>query len=333
VDLQQKHVLLGDIGATNARFALLSNGILGPVKNFTVADFPEFGDAVRAFFGGAGAKPAQAAVLAVAGPVDDGRCVLTNCPWTIDRHELERTFGFLTTHLCNDFEAVALSLPHLAASDVLRVGEGEAVPGAPMAVLGPGTGLGVAGLVPRPHAPVVVTSEGGHATMAGCSPREDAIIDHLRREFGHVSAERVVSGSGLENLYRAIQAVDGREAPQRNAPDITRAGLDGSCQVSRMALDLFCAMLGTVAGNVALSFGAKGGLYIAGGIAPRIKDFLVRSEFRARFESKGRLRSYLQSIPTSVIIHPAASFIGLRSVAHCGPGAEPELRRASSALP
>jgi glucokinase len=339
VDLQHKHVLLGDIGATNARFALLSNGILGPVRNFTVAGFPEFADVVRAFFDGdGGSMSAGAAVLAVAGPVNDGRCVLTNCQWTIDRHELGRTFGFVQTHLCNDFEAVALSLPHLTASDVLQVGDGEAVRGAPMAVLGPGTGLGVAGLIPRPYEPVVVASEGGHATMAGCSPREDAIIDHLRRQFGHVSAERVVSGSGLENLYRAIisvdgLAVDGLEAPKRDAPDITRAGLDGSCRVSRMALELFCAMLGTIAGNVALTFGARGGVYIAGGIAPRIKDFLVSSEFRARFESKGRFRAYLQSVPTSVIMHPAASFIGLRSVANRRSDAEPELRRTSSAVP
>src|SRR5262245_21735525 len=317
MDLQHKHVLLGDIGATNARFALLSNGILGPVRNFTGADFPEFRDVIRAFLGDdGGSTSAHAAVLAVAGPVNDGRCVLTNCPWTIDQHELGQTFGFVKTQLCNDFEAVALSLPHLAASDVLRVGDGEAVRGAPIAVLGPGTGLGVACLIPRPHEPVVVTSEGGHATMAGSSSREDAIIDYLRRQFDHVSAERVVSGFGLENLYRAIQAVDGKEAPKRDAPEITRAGLDGTCRVSRMALELFCAMLGTIAGNVALTFGARGGVFIAGGIAPRIKDFLARSEFRARFENKGRFRTYLQSIPTNVITHPAACFIGLRSVAN-----------------
>jgi glucokinase len=332
-ELHQQRVLLADIGATNARFALLSNGILGPIRNFTVADFPEFADVVRAFLDGeGGSMSVHAAVLAVAGPVEEGRVVLTNCPWTIDRHELGRTFGFVWTHLLNDFEAIALSLPHLAAADLLQVGEGEAVRGAPMAVLGPGTGLGVAGLILRADEPVVVSSEGGHATMAGNSPREDAIIDHLRREFGHVSAERVVSGFGLENLYRAIMAVDGLEAPRRNAPEITSAGLDGTCRVSRMTLELFCAMLGTIAGNVALTFGAKGGVYIAGGIAPRIKDFLARSEFRSRFENKGRFRAYLQSVPTSVIIHPAASFIGLRSLASRGLDAEPELRRTSSAL-
>jgi glucokinase len=326
MDFRGKDVLLGDIGATNARFALLSKGVLGPITNFTVADFPEFADVVRGFFDReSGSVPAQDAVLAVAGPVNDGRCVLTNCAWTIDRHELSRAFGFRNVHLCNDFEALALSLPHLTSADLFRLGDGESVGGAPMAVLGPGTGLGVACLIPRAHEPVVITSEGGHATMAATSAREAAIIDYLRRQFGHVSAERIVSGLGLENLYRAIIAVDGLEVPRRQASDITRAGVAGTCPVSRMALELFCGMLGTIAGNVALTFGARGGVYIAGGIAPRITDFLARSEFRARFENKGRFRAYLQSVPTSVIIHPAATFMGLQTVADRARDAKSEL--------
>jgi glucokinase len=164
----------------------------------------------------------------------------------------------------------------------------------------------------------VIASEGGHATLAATSPREDAIIDYLRRQFGHVSAERVVSGSGLENLYRAVVALDGVDAPERNAPEITKAGSDGTCPFSRMALELFCGMLGTIAGNIGLMFGARGGVYIAGGIAPRITDFIAHSEFRARFESKGRLQTYLQSIPTRIIIHPAATFVGLRTLVNCG---------------
>jgi glucokinase len=184
-----------------------------------------------------------------------------------------------------------------------------------MAVLGPGTGLGLACFVPASPIPVVIASEGGHATMAATSPREDAIIDHLRQEFGHVSAERVVSGMGIEHLYHAVVALDEVDAPQRSASEITKAALDGDCPIARAALELFCAMLGTIAGNAALMFGARGGVYIAGGIAPRLTDFLARSEFRARFESKGRLRTYLASIPTSVIVHPAATFLGLRSIA------------------
>jgi glucokinase len=318
MDVARERVLLGDIGATNARFALLRNGVLGPVCNFTVADFTHFADAIRAFFADK-RQSASEAVLAVAGPVNAGRCILTNSSWTIDPDELRHEFGFAKIDLCNDFEAVALSLPHLTTFDLFRVGHGEPVSGAPMAVLGPGTGLGVACLVPGPRAPIVIPSEGGHVTMSGTCAREDAIIDYLRGEFGHVSAERVVSGFGLENLYRAVVAVDGVEAPRRTAPEITGAGLDGACPISRMVIELFCGMLGTIAGNVALMFGARGGVFVAGGIAPRLTDFIARSEFRSRFENKGRFRSYLHSVPTDVIIHPAATFIGLRSVAQRAP--------------
>jgi glucokinase len=310
------HMLLGDIGATNARLALLSKGLLGPVEWFTVTEFARFADAVDAFVERhCRHVSVPEALLAVAGPVAGERCVLTNCPWTIDAPELRAAFGFARVHICNDFEAIARSLPQLTTADLYPLGSGAAVAGEPMVVLGPGTGLGVACCVPASPNPVVIASEGGHATMAANSPREDAVIDHLRAEFGHVSAERLVSGPGLENLYRAVVALDGADVPQRNAAEITTAALDGTCPIARTALELFCAMLGTIAGNAALMFGARGGVYIAGGIAPRLTDFMAQSEFRARFERKGRFRTYLASIPTSVIVHPAATFLGLQSMA------------------
>ena len=262
-------------------------------------------------------------MLAVAGPVEAGRCVLTNCPWLIDATELRSTFGFAMLRMLNDFEATAFALPHLTTADVHPLGGGQAVPGAPMAVLGPGTGLGVACLVPGSHGAAVIASEGGHVTLPATSPREDAVIDYLRRHFGHVSAERAVSGMGLENLCRAIAAIDGVNLPERCAADITEGALLGTCETSRAALDLFCAMLGTVAGNVALTFGARGGVYIAGGIAPRIVSHLAQSEFRARFEAKGRFRNYLATIPTNVIVHPNATFAGLRALAQQARGARP----------
>jgi glucokinase len=316
MDFSQEHRLLADIGATNVRFALLSNGVLGPIKSFTVADFPRFTDAINAFFDcHCRHLSVCEALLAVAGPVDKDRCVLTNSAWTIDAPELCAAFSFANVHILNDFEATALSLPLLTAADLYQVGSGEVVLGAPMAVLGPGTGLGVACYVPGAQSPIVIASEGGHATMAAISEREDAIINYLRRQFGHVSAERVVSGSGLENLYRAVIAIDGVEAPERNAAEITNAALDGTCPVARTALDLFCAMLGTIAGNVALMFGARGGIFIAGGIAPRLTEYIARSEFRAHFEHKGRFKRYLANIPSSIIVHPAATFMGLMSIA------------------
>jgi glucokinase len=310
------HVLLGDIGATNARLALLSDGVLGPVASFTVADFARFADAVDAFLSHRRRDfPPTNALFAAAGPIDSNRCALTNCPWTIEPRELCAAFGFEHVHLVNDFEATALSLSHLADSDLYPLGGGQAVSGAPMAVLGPGTGLGVACLIPGSPTPVVVAGEGGHATMSATTGREDAIINYLRQRFGHVSAERVVSGSGLENLYGAVVALDGVHAPKRNAAEITAAAIEGGCPTAKAALDLFCEMLGTIAGNVALTFGARGGVYIAGGIAPRIIDYLARSQFRARFEEKGRFKSYLEAIPSKVIVHPVATFLGLRSIA------------------
>ena len=308
--------LLGDIGATNARFSLLVDGVLDPVSNFEVARYARFPDAVAAFLNmHRDRMPVTQALLAVAGPVEEERCKLTNCAWIIDGGELRTAFRLARVRILNDFAATAYSLPSLTTDDLRAIGCGRAISGAPMAVLGPGTGLGVAGLVPGTAEPAVIAGEGGHATVSAASAREDAVIDYLRGHFGHVSAERVVSGAGLENLYRAIAALDNSEAPAREAAEITKAALAGSCRTADAALHMFCALLGSFAGNIALTFDARGGVFIAGGIAPRIVEFMARSEFRRRFEDKGRLRRYLEAIPSNVIVHPAAAFIGLKTLA------------------
>jgi glucokinase len=313
---QLEQTLLGDIGATNARFSLLANDALGPVTQFEVARYARFPDVVAAFLNmHRDQVPVTNALLAVAGPVESERCKLTNCSWIIDVNELRTTFGLAKVRVVNDFAATAYSLPSLTPADLYAIGGGRAVPRAPMAVLGPGTGLGVACLVPGSKEPAVIAGEGGHATFAAASHREDAVIDYLRRHFGHVSAERVVSGAGLENLYQAIAVLDEREVPSRDAAEITKTALNGTCRTACAALDMFCALLGSFSGNVALTFGARGGVYIAGGIAPRMAEFIGRSEFRERFEEKGRLRPYLEAIPSNVIVHSAAAFMGLKSLA------------------
>jgi glucokinase len=307
-------VLLGDIGATNARFALLAEGELGPVKTFEVAHFARFADAARDFLKHYGEREEVVrAALAVAGPVENGRCVLTNCPWVIDAEDLYKSFG-LAARIVNDFEAVALSLPSLTAADVFAIGGGAARRGEAMAVLGPGTGLGVAGLIPGLAGAVVISGEGGHVTLAATDQREDDIIRELRRRFGHVSAERALSGQGLENIYQAIAAIDGLDHPPLSATEITHRALGDECPAATETLETFCAFLGSVAGNVALTYGARGGVYIAGGISPRILDFMGRSQFRNRFEAKGRFERYLEAIPSFVIVHPAAAFVGLKSL-------------------
>jgi glucokinase len=308
-------VLLGDIGATNARLALFKDGALGPVEWMPAAEYAQFPDAVEAFLDKRGRPAVTAAMLAVAGAVEANRARMTNRGWVIDGAKLCAQFRLRRARILNDFAATAWSLPHLEPQDLHRIGAGSGVPDMPIAVLGPGSGLGVACYVPGAQGGIVLASEGGHADLPGASEREDRVIGHLRTRFGHVSCERAVSGPGLENLYEAIAAIGGQKLPQRDAAAITRAALDGSCATCRAALDMFCAFLGAVAGNVALTYGARGGVFIAGGIAPRILAYLERSEFRPRFEDKGRMRPYLAAIPTSVIVHSDATFVGLQALA------------------
>ena len=224
-----RKVLLADIGGTNARFALLADGTVDRVAHMAVSDYGSFREALSAYLGSlpeAGAI--RAAILAVAGVVQNGRCALTNNPWVIDAAELRAAYGFSTVRLVNDFEAVAWSLPVLSRDKLLQVGGGQPVAGAPLAALGPGTGLGMAISIPHATGHLVLSSEGGHSTMAGSSSREDAVIAYLRQRFGHVSAERVLSGHGLENLHEALAALDNLMLPRRRAAEITRAGIEGS---------------------------------------------------------------------------------------------------------
>jgi len=310
------HVVLADVGGTNVRFALLMGGGLGPIEHMAVRDHRHFGDALAAFMTRQTERAAiRSAVLAVAGVVTGERCALTNNAWVVDAAELRARFGFTGISIINDFEAIAWSLPRLTGNDLRIVGGAEPVKDAPMVALGPGTGLGVAAYVPRENGAFVLHSEGGHATVPSGSPREDAIIENLRQRFGHVSAERVLSGQGLENLYRAIAAIDSVSVPERTAAEITQAAIAGRCPASRAALDTFCAMLGDVAGNYALGFCAQGGVFIAGGIVSHIRDYLPRSQFRSRFEAKGRLSEYLKTIPVYLILQDDPAFIGLRSLA------------------
>ena len=315
-DQTNTQVLLADIGGTNARFAVLDDGVVGMMTHLRVRDYASFYGALDKFLGGLPERDRiGAAVIDVAGPVQNGRCVLTNSSWVIDEGELSAAYGLSTARLINDFEAVAWSLPHLAADKLLQIGGGQPLAGWPLVTVGPGTGLGVGANIPHAGGQVVLASEGGHVTMAANSPREDAVIAHLRRRFGHVSAERVLSGSGLENLYQALAALDGLALPDRSAAEITREGINGTCATSQAAIAMFCAMLGTVAGNLALTVGAKGGIYIAGGILRQMPEYLVASDFRARFEDKGRLRSYLEPIPAYLIIDDDVAFTGLRALA------------------
>jgi glucokinase len=214
-------------------------------------------------------------------------------------------------YLLNDFEALAWSLPRLSASDLVPLHAGKAVVDAPRVVLGPGTGFGTACLVRDEGRFVTVAGEAGHATCPAASESDEEVIGRLRRRFDHVSIERVLSGPGLQNLYSVLAEISGTAAPLRRASEVAEAGLQGTCAICSRAVDAFCELLGTVAGNLALTFGAVGGVYIAGGIVPRILQRLQQSGFEDRFLAKGRYRSYLQNVPVHVIVHPQASLVGL----------------------
>lgn len=317
MDHPESFTLLGDIGGTNARFALAHRGRIDEAANFRVVEFDGPLEALRRFLAAHGSdRRVLRARLAVAGPVSGGRARLTNGAWEFDADALARSLGLDLVELVNDFEALAWSLPRLGPEGARRIGGGKAVEGEPMVVLGPGTGFGVAGLVPCADGARAVATEGGHATLPAATAREEQILGTLRREFDHLSIERVLSGPGLVALYKAIGDMDGLAAPEADGPAIVEAALADRSPAARRALELFCDLLGESASNIALTWGARGGVYLAGGIVPRFPDFLARSGFRCRFESKGRMSGYLARIPTFVVTHPHPALIGLAGLGH-----------------
>jgi len=311
-----KNELLADIGATNARFAVLTNGQLSNPTTYAVADHASPVEAARTFIAGlaSGTKP-DTALVAAAGPVVDGRVMMTNAAWTVDANRMRQGLGLQAVHVINDFEALGWSLPGFVSADLAVIGQVQPPSRGTMTIMGPGTGFGLSALASNARTEVVLVTEAGHATLSSENRRDDAIILALRERLPHVSVERVLSGSGLIQLYEAIAQVDGRTVPQRSSVDIVAHALAGDCEVCRSTLEAFCAFLGSAAGNAALTLGARGGVFIAGGIVPRFIDFLRQSAFRERFEAKGRMASYLAQIPTAVVIHPFPAFVGLARLA------------------
>ncbi len=310
--------VIADIGGTNARFALIdAAGRTGEARILRCADYPDPVAAAEAFLGEtAPASRPKRGAFAVASPLTGDQVTMTNHPWSFSVDDVRRRLGLDALRVINDFAAIALAIPHLGRDDHYRVGGGEPVRDAPVAILGPGTGLGVSALIPTAEGWVPLATEGGHVTMAAFDEREAAVLAHLRRTYGHVSAERVISGPGLVNLYRSLCALEGLRADPAATPDeVSRLAADGTCPVAAGALEMFCAMLGTVASDLALSLGALGGVYIAGGIVPKLGPTFAASGFRRRFEDKGRYATYLASIPVFVITHPLPAFVGLGTVA------------------
>ena len=305
--------IVGDIGATNARFAIYSGERRVTQARITpVEQYATLREAIEGYLVAEQVSaPLRGVALAVASPVTGDRVTLTNHPWSFSISALRRDLRTNRLIVINDFTANALAVPRLGADERLAVGGGEAVPDTPIAVLGPGTGLGVSGLIPAKGGMVPLAGEGGHASMAPADDRESEVLLRLRRRFGHVSAERVLSGQGLVNLYSALAEIEGEPAEPYTPAQITDPVIGERQPLCRAALAMFCAMLGTVAGNLALTLGARGGVYIAGGIVPRLGDRFLESGFRERFERMGRFRDYLAAIPTWVVTAEVPAFLGL----------------------
>jgi glucokinase len=298
--------VLGDVGGTNARFAW-QDGDGAPLRDIATiptADHPSIAAALAHYLHGLERAAPPWCAIGIANPITGDRVQMTNSHWSFSIDAVRRELGFERLVVINDFTALALALPDLAPGDLRQLGGGAPVADAPLALVGPGTGLGVSGLVPSGEAGrwVALQGEGGHVTLAATSAREAAVLQVLRDRFGHASAERAVSGQGLEALHAALCALDGVANPAPlPAAEISRHALAASDPRCVEALDLFCAFLGNVAGNLALTLGARGGVYIGGGIVPRLGDAFTRSRFRACFEDKGRFRAYLAAIPVYVI--------------------------------
>lgn len=299
--------LLADIGGTNARFAWQQGPgePIEPLATLACRDHADIESAIgAALMQGQRPAPSEAAI-AVATAVTQDRISMTNNDWAFSRSALSQALGLRRLRVLNDFAALALALPDLTEPERRRVGGAQAVAGAPIALIGPGTGLGVSGLLPDGRGGwIPVEGEGGHATLAAAvNAREQGVHDWLAQRYGHVSAERAVSGQGLSDLYQALCALDGVTVSEPLSPAlVSEQGLRGKDARCREALELFAGMLGALAGNLALTLGARGGVYLGGGIVPRLLGWFETSSFRQRFEAKGRLSGFVRDIPVWVIM-------------------------------
>lgn len=297
--------LLADIGGTNARFAWQAapGAPITDVQVLPGAHYPTLQAAMHAYLDGLGRGAPAAVAIAIANPITGDQVRMTNHDWAFSQSAVKAEFGLRTLRLLNDFTALALALPDLPAAELRQVGGGEAVPGVAMGLVGAGTGLGVSGLLPDGFGGwVPLEGEGGHVTLPATTARERIVMDGLIRRYGHASAERVCCGQGLVDTCAILCEADG----------VTVQGLDSASAVSEAALkaghpqaletlNIFCAMLGSVAGNLALTLGARGGVYVGGGIVPRLGAWFDASPFRERFDNKGRFTGLLQGMPVWVI--------------------------------
>ena len=307
--------LLADIGATHARFALeTAPGVLRSVRVLKCDDFAGIVPLLHSYLADHKNIRLNHAAFALANPISGDTIRMTNRDWTFSTDEVRRELGLNTLLIVNDFTALAMSLSGLSGADLMQVGGGAPASNAVIGVLGPGTGLGVSGVIPTVDGLVTLGSEGGHVNFAPADEREFAILQFAWKEWSHVSNERLISGPGMEIIYRALAERAGKQVAPRSSPDIISGALDDNDPLCLEVLECFCSMLGGAAANLAVTLGAFGGIFIGGGIVPRICELFAKSGFRARFEAKGRFTDYLSQIPTYVIMTPNPAFYGVATI-------------------
>jgi glucokinase len=307
--------LLADIGATHARFALeIAPGVVRSVRVLKCDDYPGILPLLHDYLAAHTDVRINHGAFALANPINGDFIRMTNRDWEFSTDEVRRALNLTTLLIVNDFTALAMSLPNLPATDLVQIGGGKAADNAVIGVLGPGTGLGCSGVIPTIDGFVTLGSEGGHANFAPADEREFAILQYAWREWPHVSNERLISGPGMELIYRALALRNGVDVKPLGSPDIIDGALQRKDPLCIEVLDCFCGMLGGAAANLAVTLGAFGGIFIGGGIVPRLGDWFATSVFRQRFEAKGRFTGYLAQIPTFVIMTPNPAFHGVASI-------------------
>ena len=314
--MADRTLLVGDIGGTNARFAIADPDHPGfsDVATLQCADYASADDAIRHYLSELSVQAPDVICLAVAGPVVGKTVQVTNNHWTLNAEDIAADFGLDEVRLLNDFEAVAYSIPQLQVDDLEVIGLPDKSPKLEesfnIAILGPGTGLGTAGLIRRGQAVIPIVGEGGHIGFAPRSQVQVDILNALRGKFDHVSVERLVSGSGIENIYWALTRIHGEQRTRLSAQEIFANSEEGGDPRASETTQMFFEILGQVAGDLALTLGAEDGVYIAGGITKRYPSLLRNSGFRNAFDNKGGHRAYMERIPTLLITHDEPGLLG-----------------------
>ena len=300
-----------DLGGTNIRLAVcqLETGKLSELKEFACAEFGSLEETLVQYFATLQDEVKHLCV-GIACPVEGDQITMTNLSWAFSQRALKEKLKLESLYVINDYTAISLAVPFLSSEEKIQIGGGEAQTDGVTAVFGPGTGLGVSHIIKQAGKWISLDGEGGHVSFTPNTREQADILFQLQEQFGHVSAERILSGQGLVNLYLSLCSLSGQKAEFKEPKDISKAALDGSCDIARRSLEVFCQVMGGFAGNLALNLNCTGGVYIAGGIVPRFVEFFQASEFRSFFEEKGRFKEYLANIPTFLITNDNPGLLG-----------------------